>query len=487
MADGVIKAILPSTPVQAQSSSVTNPLSQLLQLGQSVNLQVLKVLSAHDVLFQGNGFQLTLHLEEGKSFKPGSGWVFQSDQHSKNFLLKPEAGVAGERHIIVRHGGQLEELVPKNLTLTSQLSGRGGTTASTSSGSQFFVSSSQNPGVHKAISPELQLQQAIQFHRQDAATKQNSFSKIFSSLPEIAAGRSTVINSLPEGEAIQKLAQQILGLRISPNVSASGLKAAIQSSGLFHDAQEALLLSSAGAGKATGGEGAASTLGSNLKQELLILQNFLVRAGGRPHVASHIAKGEVPILPERDAPLHGQKPVTALSQEQVGSGFLNNLIDRAVEGLARMKLLQLASLPQNEADFNQAGDKARVQLNMELPVALSNDQTAVVALRISHDDQDGSNHESGHGHSWSIDLAMDTDETGPIDAQIRYTAKGVRVILWAANKDFSQQLQEGAERLSSGLFDEGLEIDSIKVLNGRRPDISRYIPQQSGRYLDSNL
>lgn len=483
MADGVIKAILPTTPVQGQSSSVTNPLSQLLQLGQSVNLQVLKVLSAHDVLFQGNGFQLKLHLEQGASFKPGSGWVFQSDQHSKNFLLKPDSGVVGERHIIVRHGTQLEELVPRQSTQTANVNGRQGGVASGTSNPSLLPTANTKNGIGNNTVSEKLLQQAIQFHRQDAATKQNSFAKIFSSLPEIASGRSSTINSLPEGEAIQKLAKQILSLRISPNVTGSSLKAAVQSSGIFHDAQEALLLSTSASSKGGGSE----TVGSNLKQELLILQNFLVRAGGRPHVASHIAKGLVPTLPERDGPIHGQKPVQYGSQEQASRGVLNSLIDQAVEGLARMKLLQLASLPQTEMDYNQSSDKARIQLNLELPVALSNEQTAIVALRITHDDQQGGNQEGRHGHSWSIDLAMDTEETGPVDAQIRFTSKGVRIILWAANKEFSQELQEGAERLTAGLNDEGLEIDSIKILNGLRPDPSRYFPQQSGRYLDSSM
>ncbi len=454
-------------------------MAQLLQTNRPVNLQVLKVLNATSVAFQGQNkgtqFSITLNFSDVSQFTPGSRWSLQTSPVTHELQIKPL--VTGHDQA---ESAPVKVARPADTTsLPNVVSGGKGEVSPKPEGTSI---------AHKAGIPSLKsLETTIASHRHSAAIQQNSLNGVFAGLSSIVSRNTAIQSANPGGQAITDIAKQILGFRLTPDVTSQSVKQAIQSSGIFHEAQSSAPGIKAGAPLAGAPTGAEQLIEKgDLKQQLLDLKSVLLNSGQKATSAAHKQSSDTPPLPERDGQVLGQK-AARLPQGKDSQLFMSRLLDQAVEGIARLKLLQFASLPQPDVDTLQNAESNKLQFNMELPLALTPDQTAIIGLRITRDGHHPEHDAAGHGHGWSIDMAMDTDETGAIDAHIHLAPKGLRVTVWAEDEDFSNRLKESSESLKAGLSEEGLDVDSLQVLRGRRLDLSKYAHHNAGYFFDGSM
>lgn len=479
-----IKPVPATAAVNTVSSGGAKVLSQLLKAEGTINLQVLKVLTATSVAFQagppGGPVAVTLNFSDVSPFTPGSKWVLQKAPDSQELYVKPAVtneGAGKSKPVIVGKGGDSASLVSllakEGRAVLPKGSGAVSPASQVIQGHQAFSGTSE-----KVLAP----------HRHDAAIKQNSLSGVFSSLSSVVSGGS--VQASPQSEkAIADVARQILGLRLTSDVTAQAVKQVVKASGVFHDAKavpEGIRGGAAGAEGADRGLAGKLTEGIDLKGKLVELGTLLRSSGVKVSSASHTVSGNVPPLPERDGAVLGQKAAVLPKAEQPNV-FASKLLEQVIEGLSRIKLLQIASLPQADGDHIQSGENAKLQFNMELPLALAPNQTAIIGLRVTRDGQHPEHDKSGHGRGWSIDMAMDTEETGAIDAHIHLAPKGLRISVWSEDKDFSELLKGSVERLRAGLAEEGLDVDSLQVMRGRRMDWTKYEHHSAGYFYDSSM
>ncbi len=541
-----IAPINSNTAIQSPTQISASQLINLLRPGQLLSVQVINTLPSNAIQFQSSLGQITLNFADASAFVTGSRWDVQTSPGTQNLTLTPQTtssqvttsqttapdvsaqkpspqkpspqtplpinvstkpngqqdtsaqAVRSEPAIRVSSDQQKVQLTPTvpkqdpaiKATVTASLTGK----PNTSQIPPPQVSRSEGP---IQPSPQQQRQNTLSFHRQSAATTQHSLTGVFATLSGVASGAIPALKNLPEGRTIQSLAQQILGLRVTPNVTPETIKQAIRTSGIFHEAQQSPQKQDTGFIKSAGLLSPKSSIRAplldngllNLKQLLLNLKTLTTKAGpSEQNAPTNTLRNLLPPpLPEQDGSLQGQRPQVNFALDEKESIFLNRLNEQTTQALSRLKLLQLSSLPQIDQDVTQTGtDKAKVQLTMELPLALTNEQTAVLGLRITKDGEN-SGADGEAGRSWSVDLALDTEETGSIEANIHLTPKGMRITIWAADKGFADLLNENSESFKAKLSDDGLDIEHIKIFNGKRPDLKKYAKQRQGRYLDQSI
>ncbi len=483
-----IKPISATTAVNTVSSGGARVLSQLLKAEGTINLQVLKALTATSVAFQagppGGPVAVTLNFAEVSRFTPGSKWVLQKSPNSQDLYVKP--AVAGDgsnknKPVIVGKGGDSASLVSLLAKEGGAVLPKGGS-AIASSSHRIQTGEKQGNTLEKVLAPQ----------RHDAAVRQNSLAGVFARLSSVTP--DAFEGAAPQSHrSIANVARQILGFRLTPDVTAQTVKYAVQTSGIFHEAKPVPGGVKGNASKATPSaentvKGLTGSLveGADLKGKLVELRSLLTGSGVKTSSASHKVSADVPPLPERDGAVLGQK-AAALPKSEQANIFASKLLEQVVEGLSRIKLLQIASLPQMDGDHFQSGENLKLQFNMEVPLALTHDQTAIVGLRITRDGQHSEHDNAGHGRGWSIDMAMDTEETGAIDAHIPLAPKGLRITVWSEDKDFSELLKGSVESLRAGLAEEGLDVDSLQIMRGRRMDWTKYEHHGAGYFYDSSM
>ena len=202
-----------------------------------------------------------------------------------------------------------------------------------------------------------------------AAGRQESLATLFADLG--AAGRGANAKLLPQ--PVANALAEVLGFRISPESLATpkGLQAALANAGTLMEARLAALP-----------EGAP--LPPDLKTALLRLRSALTdwtatvtdTSGETPKPAVH----EKP--PIRGALPHGQPPQPAtLADGAPASELARTLTERTEAALARLTLLQAASLPDGPAP---RAEPAAQTLQMEVPIRLGA-ETAIAQFQIQRD------------------------------------------------------------------------------------------------------
>lgn len=152
--------------------------------------------------------------------------------------------------------------------------------------------------------------------------------------------------------------------------------------------------------------------------------------------------------------------------------------------LARVRLLQIASLPDLDAGPRPdgAGDAQPRVWQMEVPVAAGR-ETTVLAVRVEEDRRKRTGEREGP--VWRVRFAIDLPEAGAISAAITYTAPRISVALWAEREETSRVLAAEASTLGDALRAAELDVEAVDVETGTGPAALRaQKPGSPGRYID---
>ncbi|MCZ8097691.1 MAG: flagellar hook-length control protein FliK [Burkholderiales bacterium] len=206
-----------------------------------------------------------------------------------------------------------------------------------------------------------------------------------------------------------------------------------------------------------------------------LLRQLVARAFGSPDAAA-LRSADLTPADRAAAPPRADLPPRAVAPEQAPPGFaerppqeLREALLSATEGaLDRLKLAQYASLPR-EAPIQQAAQQPASQQAqpqawvMDLPM-LAGREATLAQMRITRDGR-GPTAEA-EGPAWSIDVAVDTSETGPIHARVRLGAGRLGVTLWAERTDTADRLRQDMPALRRTLDDAAFSVDDVAILTG---------------------
>lgn len=292
-----------------------------------------------------------------------------------------------------------------------------------------------SPAPPVPATPQQALAQAIQ----QALPRQNSVLALTSALTAALAG-----SALPE--PVAKAAQQVLGrqLPLGGKVDAAAIRAAVASSGVFH---EALV--------AAGRPAAAAT---DMKAALLGLQRELGQWLGPQGAVERVA--QVP------PPLRGMTP-RARSRDAVPSDLPADPLEagrivqeRTEHALGRLRLHQAASLP-------DSAPRAEANWSVDLPVIIQG-QPALLQLQIRQDAEDDAVRPEDRG--WQVRFAVNLDERGEVGAQISMRGKTTGILLWADEPRTAEQLNAALAELREELGAAGLVSGALVVRSGAPAD-----------------
>lgn len=157
-------------------------------------------------------------------------------------------------------------------------------------------------------------------------------------------------------------------------------------------------------------------------------------------------------------------------------------IVRVIEGaVERIKLNQMASLPTNP-EVTITDDRAKgFQLATTIPLAtqgLERAATASIGLVIQHAPIEDKNlpitddpmqAPADEGFPWKVRIALDLEETGPVQAEIGLRRQRVAITLWAERKATAARARDEIGSLHAALTDAAFEVTTLDVRDGRPP------------------
>ena len=286
-----------------------------------------------------------------------------------------------------------------------------------------------------------------------ALPRQGSVTALTSALVSIAGKVA-----LPE--PVARAAQQVLAGRLAvdtPRLDGTTLQAAIQRSGVFHEAALA--------------QGRVPLAQTDMKSALLALRQTLTSWLGQQAPVNPVA----PIPP----PMRGSTPRARTGEplpvdtnapaEQIGK----QLLERTESALARLRLHQHASLPEPAAKT--------ADWSMDLPVTIGTQQT-LLQIQI-HRDQQGEAEAAGE-RGWQMRFAISLPDMGEVGAQVTLRAGTTGVMLWATEPTASAALEHEIASLRDTLAGAGLRLGAIIVRHGE-PPVPAAAAAASGRFVDA--
>lgn len=281
---------------------------------------------------------------------------------------------------------------------------------------------------------------------QVALGRQDSMATLFASLAHLD-GKLAALPRGVEPASLQALAA-VLNLN-GRSPTGQSLKTAVQGSGLF---LEAML--------AKGGPAAA--LQGDLKAALLALSRALkpwtdarppVQRPDRPRPAPP-SRDSLPRAQRSDAPVLSN----AASTQEAGRA-LGTQIEAA---LARLRLSQLASLPQSSGQSGAGGEAAPGEWTFELPL-LFGEEMGIAQFRVQRDGgSDGSDAE----RAWQMRFAIDFDATGGVHAKVMLRQGKIAVALWAEREGTAEALGNLLPELGAALESRGLCVGGMTCRHG---------------------
>jgi Flagellar hook-length control protein FliK len=237
---------------------------------------------------------------------------------------------------------------------------------------------------------------------------------------------------------------------------------------------------------------ATSRLDATAKPEASTINRALLQSG--VFLEASLAKGQTPasdlkslllavksaLLPpestKAEVPAPRSQPEGLRTRETGSSSELLRLVEGAVE---RIKLNQFASLPEHQGVRITDDRPQSFQLSTTIPLAtqgLDRPQTAAIGLMIEHQphadeieapetDDDGDN--EAHGFPWKVRIALDLEETGPVQAEIGLRGHAVAVTLWAERKGTAALARSEIGALHEALTGAAFEVSRLEVKDGR--------------------
>lgn len=277
------------------------------------------------------------------------------------------------------------------------------------------------------------------------------------------------LESLPAG--VQDIVKALAQLRSQPGDLASPetLAKAVAQSGTF---LEAALAARGGAAPAT-----------DFKALLLNLKALVGAPAPLPPASGGggLANAAALLLGEPEAPpAPPAAPEMRLRPGEPAPAPRLADVQRAVDGsLERIKLSQLASLPEHP-EMRVTDDRAQpLRLAVSLPLAPQGHDrpaTAVMGMVIEHqplvdqarpaevEDRDANPETSGF--PWKVRIALDLEETGPVQAEIALRGQSVGVTFWAERAEMAQAARREIGALHKALTQAAFDVVNLEVKDG---------------------
>ncbi|MGL4287574.1 MAG: flagellar hook-length control protein FliK [Phreatobacter sp.] len=292
-----------------------------------------------------------------------------------------------------------------------------------------------------------------------AAARQDSLSPLFADIAAVVEGRgAAAAATLPQ--PVARAMAQVLGFRLPAEAAATpaGLARAVAASGTFLESALA----------------AGSAPPADLKAALTVLRGALAAWAhdlglpDQPQVAPRNPDHERP--PLRGALPQGQPPAASrLAADATPAETAARLIDQTEAALARITLLQAASLP----EAREIGrPDAPLQTTVEVPLRIGN-ETAMMQFQIvreRYQEESKAGPGAPGSANWTMRFSMEAEPLGPIHAAVRWRDGHVRVQLWAEREGIAARLDQARANLSDALEASAFTIDQLSIVAGKPAD-----------------
>lgn len=293
------------------------------------------------------------------------------------------------------------------------------------------------------LPPGLNLAAALQA----AVGGQNSMAPLMANLAAVIGGGV----ELPAN--VHSAVERLIGFHLPADGSLDSeqLRTAILNSGIFYEARLA-------------GGGGSRALTGDMKAVLLLLQGGLRAWLGPPPEAR--LGGERPPPPMRGGgparPASAQVPADLSHLPPRDLGRL--LLAQTDATLSRLRLAQMASLPDQSGAETQRGERPAQSWTFELPFAVG-ESTLVVQFKLSR--EPGAGKREGE-NVWRLRFSLEPETLGPVHGAVVWQRGHVAVTLWAERPEAAARLSGDVDGLRSALSID--DVAEIQVLTGRPRD-----------------
>ena len=141
--------------------------------------------------------------------------------------------------------------------------------------------------------------------------------------------------------------------------------------------------------------------------------------------------------------------------------------------LSRLKLMQLASLPDSDP-----GKPSVPSLRMELPFLIGH-ELVMAQIQVG---RDAPRREQDRKRGWTMRFALNFSQTGEVGAEVGVLGIAVNVALWAAEPETAVAMNETLTELTRSLEAAGLKPGTIRIRHGVPVEAQK---PAAGRLLDS--
>ena len=282
--------------------------------------------------------------------------------------------------------------------------------------------------------------------------RQGGLPTLFTALNSLL-GNQAAKNLPPEIKQLSELLLRSLSSRTDVT-QAAALRNALLQSGLFLEAQLGGML-----------QGKDARLEGDLKALILTLLNRLkdhsARFKGLRNTSLLPDLPPAPRPPNRDSPPEPQARSQPLDPSLMNPVSLLGALRQAGEAaLARIALHQITA-----AEHSMDGEACWL---VEVPVRQGQDSD-IVHLRIEREARKNSRE---HSPRWSVSLALDLPELGPVHIQINLSDTQISSLFWTENRKTSEIVQNEFARLRRALENQGLHVIKLACGEGRPPSRS---------------
>ncbi len=150
-------------------------------------------------------------------------------------------------------------------------------------------------------------------------------------------------------------------------------------------------------------------------------------------------------------------PPPSLAAMRSMSGALNGLLAQVEGAVYRVQVNQLQAVSSHEA--------GPPSWHLEVPVR-HGEQGHVLELRI---ERERAARQGSRDDTWSVDLALNLEEMGPVHARITVTGAIVSTGLWASRPATAALFERNMDELRGRLAGAGLNVGSIHCHRGTAP------------------
>lgn len=319
-----------------------------------------------------------------------------------------------------------------------------------------------------------------------ALQHQDSLAPLLANLGGLASGSLAL--TLPK--PLLGLIDQILAQRLPAEpraVTGEALRGAVQRSGLFLEARQAL--------------GELRTPQNDLKAGLQALRDLLQPLARQMTAATPVPASQATERPESAAEAATARlavPATAMSSKPPPPGLstplqpqpaeqpsleagarpaaiVQTLASQAEAALDRVSLSQYASLPTEAARLDQ---QPQARWLTEIPLALPNG-TTILPLEIEREPPRSGPSER-EAPLWRVRFALDTEPLGELQATVTLQGRALGITFWAQREDTSRLLRQSAPELEGALLRAHFDSAACEVFTGR----PHHAQPAAGQFLD---